>query len=308
MTLVFPSAESFAQQLKLTHRTLSGDDVIVVVEGSTDRRALTSMLARRARIVPANGRDIVLGAYRALQSNPLDRCLFVADCDGNFPDDLKGLSDLIITSHRDIEADLMFELRGHERISMEYLGEAMLPIEETYLRSDEAFSLCSSVVYRLGITKDAARGLGLRLRYLDVNRGQRIRISLADLPSAQSWLGREEAPGFDEIVQDMAFVLGWSDEEARRVESMADLTESALCRTHTNPICTPCLNRRFCNGHDMVIAFALHLEVRLGQEVSAREIDRHLRLGADRTLITRWNVAERIRRWEMVRGLPVLAA
>lgn len=296
--LNYPSVAAFAQHVRQQHRALQDDEVLLVVEGSTDCRALRQLLIESVILVPARGRNLVLGAYEELRQENLAACLFLADCDNNFPSDLKGLTNLVITSNRDLEADLLFALNGYERIVLEFLGGASSRTKELLVQRDEVLSYCATFVSAFGIVKDAARSRGLTLRIADPLTAQRVRSTISDLPQAAGWIGAGYQPSIDEIAADLGHLLGWTALDVSAVAVDANRTDAEPCRRHAVVACVECRRRCHCNGHDMVSAIALDLSARLTLAVSQEELDKHLRIAADRSLVPRWSVGRRMRRWE----------
>ena len=94
----------------------------MVVEGASDRSALYPFVVPTAWVVPAYGKEQVLCAYDELEAPLRNGTLFIADCDGGVDARYKGNADLVITTNRDIEADLLFELQALERVALDVLA------------------------------------------------------------------------------------------------------------------------------------------------------------------------------------------
>src|SRR6476660_7216731 len=80
---------------------------VLIVEGSEDRRLLVPTLPL-GRIIPATGKEPLLGAYRLLSPAEHARIAFIVDCDFDVPaGKLRGSPNLIITTHPAAETDVL---------------------------------------------------------------------------------------------------------------------------------------------------------------------------------------------------------
>ena len=111
----FPRPGGFVQSLRLRRRALPLSVPLVVVEGPTDRNALFPFLMPTVVVIPANGKNQVLHAFTELETSLRNAVLFLVDCDGGVDPRFKGHVELVISSNRDTEADLLFELGALER-------------------------------------------------------------------------------------------------------------------------------------------------------------------------------------------------
>lgn len=305
MPLTYPG-RTFPQSIKQRYRAMGRGNALVVVEGPTDRKTLLPMVKEGTRIVAGNGRDMVLDAYRELKGAGFDRCLFIVDCDNNFPADMKGQSDLIVTMNRDIESDSLFELEGYNRIAFEYLDVGDPGPEELATRRQEVLDFACELCCKFGLVKDVARMRGLPLRLPNPMTGQRVRVTPADLPSVGGWVASQEVPSFAQLVVELSRLLSWGNAVTTAVAVDSERLWYEPCGRHHQTCCGKCRTRALCNGHDLVSALAVDLSIRLTFQVSSRDLDRLVRIGVDRELVSRWGVGRRIRAWEDKTSVPVL--
>lgn len=306
--LSYPGPRAYAQAIRQRYVTLKPEEVLVAVEGATDKRVLSPILRPNVRILAASGRDMVLGAYSELASEGLDRCLYVVDCDDNLPATFKGRPNLVVTQHRDIEADALFCLRGFDRIASEYLGAAHTREEEVSLQRDELLSLAVDLSSLLTITKDVARHMGLALRSLDPITGNRTRLTFDHLPATGAWVRSQKVPTTEELAGEMGKVLGWTAADVGRVSTLAENSWASECGTHGRTECGACRLHRHSNGHDLVSVLAIDLSQRLTTPITASNLDRDIRMTTDRALVAGWRVGQRIAAWESSTGTSVLRA
>lgn len=302
----FPRSSGFVQSLRLRSRALGASEVIVVVEGTTDKRALLPFLGQGVIIVPARGKEEVIAAFDSLEPHLRTAVLFVIDCDGATDGRLKGHRDLIITANRDIEADLVFELRACERVAHELLGVKHDHRAAVHQQLELALTDASRVSRRLTLALDTARGQGLPCGLVDRRTRLRRRLRVADLPDVATWRVEHDKLDLRSAVADLQGLIGWSGAEAGSVVRATRLAMNTPCRVHSVPECD-CGNMRLCNGHHLVGAFEAILIQDHGLTFAQGEIDRAIRMGADRDRLDSWVVATRIRVWEAGTGRRVLA-
>ena len=305
MVLSYPPG-AFSQSVRQRYRALASNQVLVIVEGDSDRRTLLPLLGDNVVLVPAGGRDALLDTYSRLEKAALDRCLYIVDCDNDFSNELKGRANLIITSHRDIEADALFDLEGYDRLAFEYLDYGSASAEELMARKDELLSFAAGISSRFGVVKDAARKRGLRLKLRDAFTNAKVRSTPADLPSIGSWVAAQKIPTLNEIAFELGRLMSWSNPDIIDVAQEAGARWNDPCRRHGLPGCGECRLRTSCNGHDLVATLAVDLSIRLTTQVTSAELDRHLRMSTNRDLVHRWTVGKRISGWENEIHLGVL--
>lgn len=302
----YSGPRSYAQAIRQRYSALAPTEVLVAVEGATDKRALMPIFRPEVKFVPAGGRDMLLGAYSELASEGLDRCLFIADCDNSFPPSLKGLQNLVITEHRDIESDALFCLRGFDRIAIEYLASPTLELEEVELQRDEILLTAVSFSSLLATVKDEARQRGMVVRWPDPVTGRRTRLSFEHLPTVGTWINSQQLPTPTDLAIEVGRALGWSPSDAHAVGRASESSWSAVCAPHATAECGDCRLHRHSNGHDLVSALAIDLSGRLTTSVTPADLDRDIRMATDRTLTHTWHVGRRIRAWESSLDLSIL--
>lgn len=300
MTLTFPPG-GFTQLLRQMRRGLPASHAILVVEGSTDRRAFMHILAPTVRVMPANGKSILLAAYDELGRGQHPSLFFIMDCDNNSEPSRKGQIDLAITSHRDLEADMLFSLNAYERMAIELLADQHLDLSSLEVAADRVLTAAVRLAEDFSRVRDAARSLGLRIRFRDPITGRR------EVPRPEHFAGTFEPvsrpPGLDQVTRAISSLTGWSPAEERAVAAVAANAEPC---SHNAAMCSECSLARFCNGHDAVHALALALTDELGMRIHATDVERHLRLSLDRSRLADWRVAQRVRAWEATSGTTLL--
>ncbi len=305
--LTFPSPQAFLQSVRQRRRALPTRQAILIVEGVTDKRALFPFLEAGVLVIPSNGRPALELTYRKLETPLREGVLFILDCDGETERDLKGNIDLILTNNRDLEADLLFELGALDRIAHEYLAGVAAHPREVVAHKDELLRLAMSLSATLGVVKAAASRTGAPTRVLDGFSRQRRKIRLGDIGASAGWIRSGHAPTLDEMLAGVASAVGWTPAaiaDTRR-ESLA-LTVSP-CVTHASRGCPICLSRTHSNGHILVEAVFSLLHLRHGVNITQPEIDRAIRMAADKALLPSWSVVQRIERWELGSARRVIA-
>lgn len=277
---------------------------MVIVEGDDDRRAIFPFLSGPVVVVPAGGKTNVLAAYQQLEIKFRAGVVFIVDCDGSLAEPMKGRVDLVITTNRDIEADLLLELKAFDRVADEYLSpEATDPAELANL-SIELLDIAADLAHHIGVLQASAAGLGLRTRRLGkAKNGGKIRVF--DLPSAEA-MASGSPRDLDALATDLAALTGWSPVEREAVIELAEQHLQEEC-AHSAQCCSDCRRQRHANGHHLVDCVTATLANHSSTDIAASEVAHALRIGADRSLVSGWEVAKRLQRWQDERGLVLLS-
>ena len=207
--LRFPSPDGFVQYVRQARRGTRNP--FLIVEGLSDKRALLPFVDGSVAVIPADGKDKLLAAYVGLTDKERRHIAFVLDCDGSTPSELKGLHDLVITTNRDVEADLIFELRAFQHYCLELLAHVYDSPLEVDREASTIVSMAAHISGILGAVVTVGGGEGLRLKVADGNRRRRLRLS--DLPELRGWLADPHVVGADEVAAAVARRLAWTDRD-----------------------------------------------------------------------------------------------
>lgn len=295
--LRYPSAAGFAQAIIQRRRALPPERPLVVVEGATDRRALLPHFAENVQVIPAGGRPNAIAAFHRAKLDGMMGVLVIIDCDGDTPLELKGHHGLVISTNRDLEADLLLELDAMRRFACEVLadsaddGQAAKALAGALLRSVQEVAVAIERV------RSAARRLGIGTRMLDAKLGRRRKIRPTDLAGSLVWVSESQMLKLEEVTAEYGALAGWSAAEMQAVAVGAQADAGASCCRHESPGCEACETRCLCNGHDLVDLLTIGVNGATGLSLKVEEVDRSLRIAADARKIASWEVAKRAKRW-----------
>lgn len=259
------------------------------------------ILAPTVRIVPAHGKSVLLEAYDGLVGSGFDqKMFFLMDCDNDTPDNRKGMHDLAVTCHRDLEADLLFSLDAFDRVAIDFLSAVHYELSAIESVAERTLERALNLAAMCSVVRDAARSCALRVRFTDPHSGHR-RVARPDdlraqLPSATNLT-------LDLVANAMGGVIGWTRDE---VQGVLAASPGIVSCPHTSEGCSACRLLTFCNGHDAVQALAYMLTTETGIYVGAKEVEAQLRVGLDRRRVEHWPVGKRIRKWESRTGVRLL--
>lgn len=283
--------------MRQRRRALASEIALIVVEGSSDRRALYPFLHPKTVVVAANGNYHVVSAFDGLETDVRKGILFILDCDGTVDERLKGHRELVITTNRDIEADLLFELDGLTRVAYSVLGGAVSR-EEIDTQVRDLLRFARQLTSTIGLIQTSARSLGLRVRVASRSSGQRRPLRLRDVRDIPQWAARLYRPSILEAAKAIANSTGWSEEDVEAVAGRAVELRESICKPHSRSACASCRYMTHCNGHYLVEAISLALTQHHSVRISAEELDRSVRIAADPRRLGDWQVVRRIQAWE----------
>lgn len=278
----YRSGDDVLADARLRLSALGQNRGIVVLEGSDDRRLLGPHLASLNQIVVAGGKPKLLNAYRRRSDSDTGRIVFITDCDYDVSAGhlVAGVPDLILTSHADLEADL---------VTQGLVRRVVAELVPNSLESDDSLSRITDHV--VGEAFALARRVG-RLR--ELNQTESLGLNFQDLN-----LSRFRTKGESPI------------DEPRLIEVLVQRSAGAS-------ITVPELNERAgeipieqasCRGHDLVdaIGCVLRQEYRipLGRLASIPSI---LRSGFDREAFEQSGIGIRLSSWEATHGRSILRA
>jgi len=308
MALALPSSAGFAQSVCQRRRALDPRTPLVVVEGATDRRALLPFLGPQVVVVPARGRPNAIAAHERSNGEGLTGVLFMIDCDGSVPSHLKGLPDLIISANRDLESDLLLELDALRRYALDVLADISTIRSDAESRIDRLLTRAAAVSAGLERVRRAARAMNVPTRFIDPITGQRRKVAAHDLPHGQSWMAADSPPPeLEDIALAYQVVAGWSQLELATVMTEVSRNSASPCARHGAAGCTICETRALCVGHDLVEFVTQGLRLETGIDLEVYEVDRGIRVSSDRSLVSRWCVSTRGRRWADSHGLQLFS-
>ncbi|WP_447006069.1 hypothetical protein ACRAKI_06135 [Saccharothrix isguenensis] len=276
----------------------------MIVEGATDKRALFPFLASNVQVIPAGSSSQVIRTYRDLEVPLRDGVLFILDCDGKVDPDLKGNRDLVITKNRDLEADLLIELKALHRVAFELLALDSNDPKELSKKTEETLHVAVEIASNLGIARLAANELSLPTRIVDRKTQKRRKFRFSDLQRPRS---RADLLSFDfeKAANEICSLVAWSVNDTKNVLTLASRGKLKRCRRHGSRECVSCKQMSFCNGHDLVDALVVVLNVLHGVTLPVSVFDRMLRVSADRSSVQHWEVFRRIKAWESASKIPV---
>jgi hypothetical protein len=306
MTLNYPPG-AFAQSIRMRRQKLPSKITLLIVEGTTDKSAMSTVLHDDVYLVPGRGKDTLLQAYEQLDGESVENCLFLIDCDGEDNTRLLGKANLIVSELRDVEADLVYRLRALQKVSIGLISEKEDSVASIRQQSHEIEEYGLRLTGAFGIVLDVARRQGLKLRLFDTATNRKRRLELRDMPSLGLWLLEQRIPTLSELACAMGDVLSWSAAECANVASHAAAGGAKECRKHARRSCSDCISRRFSNGHSLVEIYAYLLSQQLGVVIQARDIARSLRSSVDLRAVSEWSTAIRMNKWQTVRGVNLLA-
>lgn len=296
--LRFPSPAAFTQSLRMRRAGAPLRTQFLVVEGVSDKKSFQPLLDPYFHYVPARGKDMVLSAFETLSAEGVDDCLFVVDCDGGVDPNWLGRRGLIVSTNRDIDADLLFDLGAFHRVSLEYLSEfGHTPVECGEI-GQNLLVYAREITAGLGIVLDAARDAGAKTKFLDPVLNVRRRIRLQDFPDFDLWVEHFVPVVAEDLLSEASLKLGWTVSDEQHVRERVEAGSHKMCRRHGLARCAACTPRRFSNGHDLVDVLSLGLSQRCGYEVPQAEFARATRLATSLEAIENWDVAARVRSWQ----------
>lgn len=298
----FRSAAAFAQSVRMRLNASDQEVQFLVVEGISDKKSFSPLLARHFQYVPARGKEMVLEARSLLREEESERCLFVVDCDGGTDPKWLGQDNLIVSSNRDIDADLLMELTTFDRVAVEYLSDFGWDADTCEDVGRTLLDYANTIATALGIILDHARAFNLPIKVRDAVTNKRRRLQFGDIPGASTVVENFVPVTEQDLIDSVRDVLGWTAEQEQLVREAAVFASEKNCRLHATAACVHCRARTFSNGHDLVEVLALGLTQRCGFEVTPAELARAIRLATSRDTMLGWAVSDRIVRWLESKG------
>lgn len=275
-------------------RKLGGLRPILVLEGSSDKSALMKWLAPSVYVVPASGKEQVALARKHLSQSELRLCTMLVDCDGLVDPSWLGDKGLIVSDHRDLEADLVDKFPSVEALVYEHLWHLGSTREELAEIATTVRAFAVTLSAHLGVVRDAARACGLSTRIEAVDSGDRRQLRVTDLPRAQLLAAWPSAPSIEKVLGLVGVRVHWNESEMALVVAREAASASKRCRAHRAMRCAHCTPRRFANGHDIVDSLEVGMGALSGDAPPSDVIARELRLSAVAPTGS-WVVLDRLR-------------
>lgn len=292
--LDFPSPAAVAANVRLRLRNLSEHVPILIVEGKTDRAALSGLIRSDVVIIPASNKEKTLGARDHLQEVELHRCTFLVDCDGDLEAAWRSSDNVIISDWRDLDADMAIKLGALTSILRDHLAEKHDTGDSLEQQVEQVFRFVTLLTAFCGTVTDAAKSFGAPTR-VEEARKRRRRLRADDLNCFASRVSNLRVPKLsEELIPAAAERLGWDLEVQRKMVEICSQNASKQCRLHSEPSCLECLPRTYVNGHDLVSVLRETLKAMLGNELNDKELSRQVRLAIDTEKLSEWRVLRRI--------------
>lgn len=301
--LTFPNPESFTQYVRQVRRGTRNS--ILVVEGITDKRALMPLLDPSVVVIPADGKDKLVAAFDGLTGSHRNGVAFILDCDGETHRRLKGHLELVITTNRDVEADLILIVGAFRRVAFELLAQHFDARKQIEDAAEAIVDDASFFATKFGLVRVTAVRLGLRVKLQDCVTRRKRAIRPSDLVELSDMLMHSGQVSIDEISTGVGAILGWSDQQVAQVVEACVSVRKGFCIRHGER-CVPCQTQRYCGGHVLVDVLPALVLLRYGVVTNARVLDSHLRIASSSCDLAVWGVPERLRKWQEFSGQPLM--
>lgn len=298
------SPAAFVQELRMSVRK-NPTATFLVAEGGGDKVALTRHLDSSVRVKVAGGRETLVAAYLELEAHYRDRVVFVADCDGDTDQTLKGQVDLVISQNRDIQADHGLSLGALQPslevfLSPQYESQAQLRAvaenaAHAIRRVARVLTLLVVVAARHGLpTQVKVRGVGKRV------------LSAINLDAVVDWKSGT-VPSVEAYAVEAGRLLAWSMDDVELVRTRIEALLVEACRRHSLSTCDDCLDCTYIGGHQLIAASESYIVRTLGSQLGENEVSNLLYACANGTLLDSWDVYRRLRVWSDASGFVIVA-
>ena len=306
MTIATVPAATFAQGIRMRLRRLRADEILLIVEGSSDKSALMRWLSSSVHVLPAAGKEQVVLSRDHLTPDERLRCTMIVDCDGRVEPAWLGDDDLIISEMRDLEADLIHHFAVVESLVFEHAWQLGSSKSELTHLAEQLQEFAVNLATVFGIVTDTAALVGVPTRVVDPHSGERRRLRLTDLSPAHLMGAWPEAPSLEKLTGLLGIKLTWTEAQPSAILALEARQRLKLCRAHTAPACIPCTARRFANGHDIIDALWLGFQALGVADLESDALAREVRLAATGGT-DMWAVLRRLKARGSATGYSVLA-
>lgn len=275
--------ESLLQDARLQAEALGAGRGVLIVEGETDKRLLAPRWVPISQVVVATNKALVLAAHGGMLESDRGRIICLVDCDDDVArGTLHGEPDLVITTHADMEADVL--AHGAVRVVVAQLVAQALTSEADLDRvADDVFARAAACAIPLGRLRRAARSAGIALDFKpwDFDHERTRTRGTAEV---------DETAVFEELRRR----AGLRPEQMRRIEHHRRTVRE---------------DYSVCNGKDVIAACAAVL--RTDFRVPRRRVENLedvVRIaGLPDEVFESWDVVRRVRRWEGAGGSRVFS-
>lgn len=274
--------ESLLQDARLQVEALGKGHGIMIVEGDSDKRLLAPRWMSVSSLVVGTNKSLVLSAHGLMLEQDRGRIVCLVDCDDDVArGTLHGAPDLIITTHADMEADLVAQ-GAIRAVVAQVVRDALSSEQRLEEITTAVIERSCACVIPLGRLRRAARAAGIALEF-------------------QPWdfdYERVRTRGTTDVDQAAVFA---------ELQRRANLTRHQIGRIERNLAGTR-TDYSVCNGKDVIAACASVL--RIDYRVPRRRLDNlddMVRLGLEQADFESWDVVRRVRRWEVAHGTRVLS-
>lgn len=248
-----------------------------------------------------------MSARLLLRAEELARTTFIVDCDGEST--RAWLSDeIIVTDTCDLEADLLIGLELSTSIATQVLARRYGDISAVHETAKSISTYAQDVSAGLGVVLNAGRSVGVSVSTRDLRTGKKRRTRLSDIPDAPKWASsHSQTPEVTVLLDQVAALKGWSTADKDAVCARLSAGGKKPCRRHGTGNCSPCIARRFSNGHDVVEALEMTLAVELGPGCLAPHEIESLAIASSTSMDrSKWKVLARLRNRELATGLSLV--
>jgi hypothetical protein len=295
--LKFQGPAAFTQSVRMRRTAAPKNTLFLIVEGASDKKTFHPLVNPSVHFVPSRGKDMVLSAFATLTAEGVSDCLFIVDCDGGTDSKWLGRDGLIVSTNRDVDADLLLCLSAFDAIALEYLSGHGATARECIALGSDLLTYALQLTANFGAILDRARDAGATVKIFDSKFGSRRRLQMRDLEAFESWIENFISPEPEELLDAMRRALSWDTPVVTTIGEMVGDSKTKRCRLHSASECQLCAPRRYSGGHDLVDVLAAALTQRCGFEVTAAEFARATRLATRATAVEAWEVAVRINKW-----------
>jgi hypothetical protein len=268
---------------------LGGTYGVVIVEGPTDAGVFASWAARSPeQVVVAGKKSLAVNAHRKMEQRDCSRIVVIVDCDGD-AGRLCGSPNLVVTTHNDLEADLMM-VDNLDAVVKQLLGGRVTPArleaipEEVVRRAVLAATAVEAV-------RHSAQNAGISLR----GHPRSLRFARFRDPGAEEV---DPAKALSEVVEqhNKCSDRKLSPEEVERIErgiAGRSVPMGAVSGKVLLAAAGAVLNQDFRVRGNLLGAFDEIVRASAINDARRRE---------------QLEVVQRVRRWEAANGIQLLAA
>jgi len=307
MTLNYSSPAAFAAAIRLRRNKLGPDVTLVIVEGASDTKTFQHFAHPEARSVPARGKEMVLKAYEELRAEGESMSLWIVDCDGEVDARWLGKPGLLVSTNRDVDADLVIELGSLQRAGREFLGSLYETTSELDSAASDHATFAIQFASLFGSLLGIARAAGLTVKVYDPKLMKRRPLLPSDLAETSTqWASRLNLPTIEALLVALSRQLVW-DTDLAQLANEFDARGGKLCRKHQSGNCLSCMARRHANGHYILDSLSVSYSSSAGFHISPAEVARASRIAAQADAIEGWELIARVRLWEASTGGRAIA-